>query len=203
MESTDNGEIIHYHGITDPTDYQVEDVLVCIADGHGLQKGEFYLAHAVARRRTHRGIVTTVTVTANHRLFEIVDAEAFLRRTRVHVEIMHPDGKVKVHSFPDTEQLDVWCAFARMPSNRIRNRHYVEAEPSPPAECRFTAMCVPGELDDGSDAQWYVYDLLLRTSDKVGAGPQSRSLAIWMARNATRVQNEIDAEQEEADHESA
>jgi hypothetical protein len=61
---------------------------------------------------------------------------------------------------------------------------------------------MPGEIDDGSDATWYVYDLLFRTSDKVGVGPQSRSLAIWMARYATRVQNESEAEQEEADHES-
>ena len=34
----------------------------------------------------------------------------------------------------------------------------------------------------------------VRTSDKIGADTQSRSLAIWMARNATRVQNESDQE---------
>jgi hypothetical protein len=83
-------------------------------------------------------------------------------------------------------------------ANRIRNRRYVAAQPSPLEICRFTAMCVPGEFDDGSDANWYVYDLLFRTSDKIGAGPQSRSLAIWTARNANRVQNESDGE--EADH---
>jgi hypothetical protein len=93
------------------------------------------------------------------------------------------------------------CAFTRTPANRLRNKRYVEAEPTPPASSRFTAMCVPGELDDGSDASWYVFDLMLRTSDKVGSGPQSRSLAVWMARNANRVQNESD--QEEADHEPA
>jgi hypothetical protein len=60
-------------------------------------------------------------------------------------------------------------------------------------------MCVPGELDDGSDANWYVYDLLFRTSDKAGAGPQARGLAIWTARNANRVQSESD--REEAAHE--
>src|SRR5262245_26560106 len=200
MEKTQNSEIRYYHGTTDPTDYQVEDVLRCLTDGHGLQKGELYVAEAVTRRRTHRGVVTTVTVTANHRVVEVTDAEGFLRRTRVHVDIMHHDGRIKVHSFPDSEQLDVWCAVAHLPPNRIRNRRYVEAEPSPPADCRFTAMCVPGELDDGSDASWYVYDLVFRTSDKIGDGPQSRSLAIWMARNATRMQNESD--QEEADHES-
>ena len=42
---------------------------------------------------------------------------------------------------------------------------------------RFTAMCVPGELNDGADADWYVFALLFRTSDKVGTGPQARSLA--------------------------
>src|SRR5262249_42798655 len=201
MANTDNDEILHYHGTSDPTDYQVDDVLVCIADGHGLRKGELYLAESVARQRTHRGIVTTVTVSASHRVFEIVDAEAFLRRTRVHVEVMHPNGQVKPYSFPDAEQLDVWCAFASVPANRIRNKRYVEAEPSPPASCRFTAMCVPGELDDGSDANWYVYDLVFRTSAKVGTGPQARSLAIFTARNATRVQNESDLE--EAEHEPA
>ena len=59
----------------------------------------------------------------------------------------------------------------------------------------------PGELDDGSDATWFVYDLLLRTSDKVGDGPQSRSLAVFTARNANSVQNE--SECEEAEHEPA
>jgi hypothetical protein len=69
----------------------------------------------------------------------------------------------------------VWWAFTRTSPDRARNKQYVQAEPTPPAECRFTAMCLPGELDDSSDAEWYVYDLMFRTSDKVGAGPQSRS----------------------------
>ena len=56
-------------------------------------------------------------------------------------------------------------------------------------------------LDDGADADWYVFDLLFRTSDKVGTGPQARSLAIWTAREAKRVQNESDGE--EAENESA
>jgi hypothetical protein len=156
----------------------------------------------VARRKAHGRVVTTLTVTTpSFKFIEVLEAEAFLRRTRVLVEVMAPNGQVTVHSFPDPEELDVWCAFTHTPANRIRNKRYVEAEPTPPASCRFTAMCVPGELDDGSDATWYVYDLLFRTSDKVGAGPQSRSLALWTARNANRVQNESD--QEEADHESA
>jgi hypothetical protein len=201
MAITNSEDIKHYHGTTDPTDYQVDDVLVCIADGHGLKKGELYIARAVARRKAPGRVVTTVTVSSNFRLFEVLDAEAFLRRTRVLVEIMGSNGAVTLHSFPDAEELDVWCAFAHMPPNRIRNKRYVEAEPSPPASCRFTAMCVPGELDDGSDASWYVYDHVFRTSDKIGVGPQSRSLAIWTARNANRVQNESDGE--EADHESA
>jgi len=201
MANTSNDEIMYHYGASDPTDYQVEDMLVCIAAGHGLQKGELYITQAVARRKARGRVVTTVTVSANFRVIEVFDAEAFLRRTRVVAEIMHADGTVKVHSFPDAEQLDVWCAFTRMPSNRIRNKHYVEAEPSPPESCRFTAMCIPGELDDGSDAQWYVYDLLFRMSDKIGAGPQSRSLAVWTAREANRVQNESD--HEEADHEPA
>jgi hypothetical protein len=91
--------------------------------------------------------------------------------------------------------------YARVPPDRIRNKRYVIAEPSPPENCRFAAMCIPGELDDGSDAVWYVYQLLLRTSDKIGAGPPSRSLAIWTARNATHVQNESD--REGANHEPA
>jgi hypothetical protein len=62
-------------------------------------------------------------------------------------------------------------------------------------------MCVPGELDDGSDANWYVYDLLLRTSDKVGAGPQARSLAVFQARESNRTW--IETELEETDHEPA
>lgn len=201
MANTDDYEIRYHHGTTDPTDYQVDDVLVCIADGHGLKKGELYIAQAVARRKARARVVTTVTVTANLRIIEVIDAEAFLRRTRVLIELMAPNGDVLLHSFPDAEQLDVWCAFTHTPSNWIRNKRYVEAEASPPEGCRFTAMCLPGDLDDGSDADWYVHDLLFRTSDRVGVGPQSRSLAIWTARNANRVQNE--GEWEEADHEPA
>jgi hypothetical protein len=119
---------------------------------------------------------------------------------RVVAEVMAPNGNVTLHSFPDPEELDVWCAFTRTPANWIRNKRYVEAVPTPPASCRFTAMCVPGELDDGSDANWYVYDLMFRTSDKVGAGPQSRSLAVFTARQSNRTWIESDWE---ADHDPA
>ncbi|TMQ13327.1 MAG: hypothetical protein E6J91_18920 [Deltaproteobacteria bacterium] len=176
-------------------------MLVCIAAGHGLQVGELYVAQSVARRKAPGRVVTTVTVSADFKLFEVIEAEAFLRRTRVIVEVMAPNGDVTLHSFPDAETLDVWCAFTRTPANRLRNKHYVVAEPTPPTSCRFTAMCIPGELDDGSDANWYVYDLVLRTSDKVGAGPQSRSLAVFTARQSNRTW--IESEWEEADHEPA
>jgi hypothetical protein len=199
MENTNDTEIMYHHGTSDPADYQVDDVLVCIAAGQGLQVGELYIAQAVARRKARGRVITTVTVSANFKVIEVIEAEAFLRRTRVLVEMMAPNGQVTVHSFPDPEELDVWCAFTRTPPNRIRNKHYVQAEPTPPGSCRFTAMCVPGELDDGSDAEWYVYDLMFRTSDKVGAGPQSRSLAVWTAREANRAS----LEGEEVDHEPA
>lgn len=186
MANTNSEEIVYHHGTADPTDFQV-DMLVCIAAGHGLQVGELYLANAVSRRKTSRRVVTTVTVSADFKLLEVLDAEAFLRRTRVVAEVMSSDGRVKTHSFANAEEFDVWCAFLRVAPNRIRNNHYVEAAPAPRGDCRFTAMCVPGELDDASDGEWYVYDLLFRTSDKVGDGPQSRSLAIWTAREANRV----------------
>lgn len=198
--NTTTSEIMYHHGTSDPTDYQVGDVLVCIVDGCGLSKGELYIAQAVTRRKTRSRVVTTLTVSANLKIVEVIEAEAFFRRTRVLVEVMAPHGQVTLHSFPDAEQLDVWCAFTRTPANRTRNKRYVEAEPSPPESCRFTAMCIPGELDDGSDAEWYVYDLLFRTSDKIGAGPQSRSLAIWTARQATRAHN--DRAREDAEDEA-
>jgi hypothetical protein len=88
----------------------------------------------------------------------------------------------------------VWCAFTHTPANRLRNKRYVQAEPTPPASCRFTAMCVPGELDDASDGEWYVYDLLLRTSDKVGSGLSARRLALQTAREANRVSMRGEAE---------
>ncbi len=200
MTTTTNDEIMYHHGTSDATDYQVEDVLVCIAGGHGLRRGELYIAEAVTRRKARGRIATTVTVGANFRVIEVPHAEAFLRRTRVLVEVMAPNGQVTAHNFPDAEQLDVWCALTHTAPNRIRNKRYVPAEPSPPASCRFTAMCVPGELDDGSDANWYVYDLLFHMSDKVGAGPGARSLAVWTARQANHAQNE--SEREEGYHES-
>jgi hypothetical protein len=201
MENSNNDEIMYHHATTDPTDYQVDDVLVCVAAGHGLKVGELYLAQAVARRKARGHVVTTVTVTADLKVTEVLHAEAFLRRTRVVAEIMEANGQIKVHNFPDAEELDVWCVVTRVPPNRIRNKRYVEAESTPPESCRFTAMCIPRELDDGSDAEWYVYDLLFRTSEKIGSGPQSRSLAIWTARDANRVS--LENEHDEADHESA
>jgi hypothetical protein len=199
--NTEDAQTVYHHGTTDPMDYQVDDVLVCIAAGHGLQLGELYVAQAVARRKARGRVVTSVTVSANFKVIEVLHAEAFLRRTRVVAEIMEANGQVKVHNFPDAEELDVWCVLTHVPPNRIRNKRYVEAKPSPPESCRFTAMCVPGELDDGSDADWYVYDLLFRTADKVGCGPQSRSLAVWTARTSNQSPNESD--HEEADHEPA
>lgn len=191
---------VYHHGTTDPMDYQVDDVLMCITGCYGLREGALYIAQAVARRKAGGRILTKVTVSNNvGRLCEVTEPEGFLRRTRVLVEVMAPSGRSTLHSFPDAEEFDVWCAFTNMPPNWIRNKRYVAAEPSPPEDCRFTAMCVPGELDDGSDADWYVYDLQLRTSDKVGTGSQPRSLAIWTAREANRVQNEAD--RQEADHE--
>jgi hypothetical protein len=52
--------------------------------------------------------------------------------------------------------------------------------------CRFTAMCVPGDRDDGSDAGWHVYDRLSRISKKVGTGAAAEALAITAAREANR-----------------
>ena len=62
MTTSDDHEIMYHHGTSDPTDYQVDDVLVCVAAGHGLALGEHYLAHAVERRSASGRVVTTVTV---------------------------------------------------------------------------------------------------------------------------------------------
>ena len=94
-----------------------DDVLVCIADGHGLQKGELYIAQVVTRRRMRDRVVTTLTVSANLRLFEVLDATAFLRRTRLVAEVMAADGSVKLRSFQNAEELDVWAVYARVPPN--------------------------------------------------------------------------------------
>ena len=192
MTDANSEGIIHIRGTFDPTDYQVDDVLVCIAEGQGLQKGERYIAQVVTRRRTGDRVVTTLTVSAvsaNLRLLEISDAEAFLRRTRFVAEVRSA-GNVRLYSFLNAEEFNVWCALNRMRPKQIRNRHYVEAQASPPD--RFVAICVPGELDDGSDADWYIYDLLFRTSEKTGFGPQLRSIAIRTARDANRVESEQD-----------
>lgn len=136
-------QIMYHHGTTDPTDYQVEDVLLCIADGHGLKKGELYIAQSVARRKARGRVDTTVTVTtASFKFIEVLEAEAFLRRTRVLVEVMAPNGEVTVHSFPDAEEL--WCAFTHTPANRVRNKRYVEAEPTPPRRVPLHRDVRPG-----------------------------------------------------------
>jgi hypothetical protein len=52
--NTNDDEIIYQYGASDPTDYQVEDMLVCIAAGHGLQKGELWTAREANRGQNER-----------------------------------------------------------------------------------------------------------------------------------------------------
>src|ERR1044072_8102863 len=99
MATINSDEIMYHHGSSNPTDYQVDDVLVCIAAGHGLEIGKHYLAHAVERRRTRSRLVTTVTVSdRDFDMTAVVCAEKFLRRTRVLVEVIEAGGQVKCHS---------------------------------------------------------------------------------------------------------
>lgn len=53
-------------------------------------------------------------------------------------------------------------------------------------DVRYTAMCVPGDRDDGSDSGWHVYDLHSRTSRKVGVGNLAGRQATEAAREADR-----------------
>lgn len=187
MATRYRGEILYHHVTSDPTDFQVDDVLVCIEASQGLVEGTRYLALEVSRRKDGPCVRTKVVV-CNETLdfVEVSEAERYLRRTRVLVEFVEPGGRVRKHSFPDVAQMDAWCTLTGVAPHRVRRVEHVVAEAMPAASCRFTAMCVPGELDDGSDGSWFVYDLLFRTSDKIGDGPQSRSLAVWMAREANR-----------------
>jgi hypothetical protein len=51
---------------------------------------------------------------------------------------------------------------------------------------RYTAMCVPGDRDDGSDSGWHVYDVHSRASRKVGVGNVAGRQATDAAREANR-----------------
>jgi hypothetical protein len=62
---------------------------------------------------------------ADFGVVEVVEADGFSRRTRVLVDVIEPSGRVRLHSFPDADELAVWCAFTRIPVDRIRNQRYV------------------------------------------------------------------------------
>src|SRR3954454_20022878 len=64
---------------------------------------------------------------------------------------------------------------------RVRRRGQLAGEDQ---NVRYTALCVPGDRDDGSDSGWHVYDLHSRTSKKVGVGQLAERQAIDSAREA-------------------
>lgn len=173
---------ITYHDVQiDPSDYQVEDIVRCVAPHPWLLINNLYLVHAVRRRWMPAGIVSAVTVIAHGRFVEVCPAEPVLVPTRGIAQQKDADGSSATRTFPDHEDLERWRAVAR-----VARLHHGAADRRCPESVRYTAMCVPGELADGADSTWFVYDLHARTSEKIGAGAAAQEVAGRMARTANR-----------------
>ena len=169
---------------TNPGDYQVNDVVRCVAPYPWLLLNNLYVVHAVRRRWMPAGIVSVVTVLAHGRVVEVRPAEPVLVPTRDNAPQNAADGSHATRTFPDREDLARWRAVARVA--RAHRLNHVVADRPRPGSARYTAMCVPGELADGADSTWFVYDLHARTSEKIGAGVEAQEVAGRMARTANR-----------------
>jgi len=175
-------EAIYHHGEIDPLDYQVDDILLCVAAYPGLQVDNLYMTHAVARHRTPEGVAITATVITGGELVEVCPVERFLVRTRLVTHLWARDGSIATHSFPDYEDFERWCAVSRV---RVAyGVQFVKADRPLAADARFAALGVPGKRADDTDTMWYVCDLSTRTVEKVGVGPAARDHAIRVSRSA-------------------
>jgi len=187
MNMQGTGSHTHYHhGQVDPTDYQVDDVLLCVYAGDvlELERGVLYGVHEVVQRKVGLEVVTIVTVEKNEQLIEVPYAEHHLVKTRLVVDFRTNDGGLTRHSFPSLEVYGAWCTFVGVPPDAIHYARYVRARPIP-ANTRFAAMCVPAA--GAAESEWYVHDLANRTSESVPAGADSQAMAIELARESNRV----------------
>jgi len=133
-----------------------------------------------APRITNRPCTSTVAtlkipagIQRRRTAFEVCPAEAVLVRTR---------GVAQLEA-AEREDLERRCAVSRV---ACAFSMYHAADRLRTENTRYTAMCVPGELPDGADSTWFVYDLHARTSERIGAGAAAQEVAGRMARTANR-----------------
>jgi len=170
---------------TNPGDYQVNDVVRCVAPYPWLLLNNLYIVHAVRRRWMPAGIVSVVTLLVHGRFVEVCPAEAVLVRTRgIEQQKAAADGTNATRTFPAREDLERWRAVARVACAHRMNDGAADQRRS--ESTRYTAMCVPGELADGADSTWFVFFIHARTSEKIGAGSTAQEIAGRMARTANR-----------------
>lgn len=113
-----------------PTNYQVDDVVLCKVSGQGLEAGKVYPVYSVLRRRAIGGIETTVTVNADERLVQICPAEPVLRRTRIEVSVTALDSGEpdQTLTFADAIELEAWRKQHGVAADRLHEFRYVEMQ---------------------------------------------------------------------------
>jgi hypothetical protein len=110
-----------------PTNYQVDDVVVCKVSGQGLEAGQVYPVYSVLRRRTRRGVETVVTVSADLLgLVEIGPAEPVLRRTQLEVRTTLADGHEQCLLFTDASEFEAWRERNQVAADQVSELRYVE-----------------------------------------------------------------------------
>jgi len=185
---SEEDSIEFHHGLVDSTDYQVDEVLLCVEARDDLKRGALCVTHEVTRRKVGNDVVTIVKVEKDGHIIEVPNAEFYLARTQLWVDFRMRNGRLVRHSFPSIESFGAWCAAFCVPPEAIHQMRYVRARPIPRI-ARFAAMCVPGETPE--ESEWYVHDLAYRTSERVPLGVDSRPVAIALARESNRAWQEV------------
>jgi hypothetical protein len=120
----------YHHDQIDGTDFEPGQLLICIANRQGLQKGRIYKAEAVTWRRN----VVTVTVRVADQAIAVCPAERQLRRTFLQVDVMGEDGTTARHSFLGFDDCLEWSESTGIPYEQFGNFRLVEADPEEGAD---------------------------------------------------------------------
>ena len=115
----------YHHDEIDGANLDTSHLLICIADGNGLERGRIYKAEAV----TWHASGVTVVMCAGGKRISVCPAERLLRRTFLQVDVTGQDGTKTRHSFLSLDDCVDWRESTGIPYEQFGNFRLVEADP--------------------------------------------------------------------------